>query len=107
MRDNEEPISLVEAASRSPGRPSANAVWRWCRRGIKSRSGRRVRLDHIRAGGRIYTSNEALKRFFVAVASADAEHFEQHIPEKAIDRTSDHRQSDVGLAEASLEKAGF
>ena len=57
-------ITLAEAAKLAPGRPSACAVWRWCRIGIKSRNGQRIRLEHIRAGGRIFTSETALAAFF-------------------------------------------
>ncbi|MCI0630465.1 MAG: DUF1580 domain-containing protein, partial [Phycisphaerales bacterium] len=59
----EELITLVEAAKLSPGRPSVNAVWRWCRRGVRARNGERIRLEHVRAGGRIFTSAAGLGRF--------------------------------------------
>ena len=71
MNQTDEYISLAHAAKRCPGRPSANAVWRWCRRGVKSRSGERVSLEHIRVGGKIYTTVEALEHFFAAVTQAD------------------------------------
>lgn len=49
----EEHLTLSQAARLAPGRPSANCVWRWCREGVKSKSGERVRLKHMRFGGRI------------------------------------------------------
>lgn len=71
----EEYLSLTHAARLSPGRPSANAVWRWCRRGLRARGADRVRLRHIRVGGRIYTRPEWLDAFFEQLAEADAAHF--------------------------------
>lgn len=75
-RDNREPATLVEAAALCPHRPHPSALWRWCRRGIKARSGKRIRLNHVRVGGRIFTTQADLARFFAAVAEADAERFE-------------------------------
>ena len=44
-----EYINLTEAAKRSPGRPHSASIWRWMRKGVLSRSGERITLDHIRA----------------------------------------------------------
>lgn len=41
-------ITLTEVANITPGRPSTNCVWRWCRRGVKSRTGERIHLQHVR-----------------------------------------------------------
>ena len=76
VQHDERLIPLTEAATISPGRPHTSCVWRWCRQGIKARSGKRIRLDHVRVGGRIFTSAQALDRFFSAVAQADAKHFD-------------------------------
>ena len=55
-------LSLAEAAKELPrvsGRKaSTNAIWRWCRKGIKSRSGQRIHLEHVRLGGKLYTTAE-------------------------------------------------
>ena len=56
-------LTLTEAAKLAPTRPSANAVWRWCRRGVKARSGKRVHLGHIRVGGRVYTTEQSVRTF--------------------------------------------
>jgi len=60
---NQETLyTLTEATKHLPtlnGRKvSANAMWRWCAKGIQG-----VHLDHVRLGGRICTSVEALNRF--------------------------------------------
>jgi len=38
-------IALVQAAKRCPTRPHAGGIWRWCRMGVKSRSGDRIKLS--------------------------------------------------------------
>lgn len=73
----EEHITLSQAAKLAPGRPSPNCVWRWCREGVKAASGQRVRLKHVRFGSRIYTTRRWLNAFGLALAEADAVHFER------------------------------
>lgn len=73
----EEHITLSQAAKLAPGRPSPNCVWRWCREGVKAASGQRVRLKHVRFGSRIYTTRQWLTAFGIALAEADATHFER------------------------------
>ena len=103
-----EHITLTEAAKLSPGRPSSNAVWRWCRKGIKSRSGHRIKLDHIRAGGKIFTSAESLEKFFADVARADREYFKDPDPiQRPKQPTETQRQRSIERAEAELAKAGI
>ena len=46
MHETEKHLTMAQAARISPGCPSPNCVWRWCRHGVKSRSGERVRLRH-------------------------------------------------------------
>lgn len=69
-------LTLAKAAQAAPGRPSANAIWRWCRRGVLARSGERVRLQHIRQGGRVYTRIDWLEEFGARLAQADTAHFD-------------------------------
>lgn len=75
MPRNERKLTLAEAAASCPTKPHIASVWRWCRKGIKTSGGGRVRLEHVRIGGRIYTTGPAMERFFAAVAAADLEHF--------------------------------
>lgn len=72
----EDYITLTEAANIAPGRPSANCIWRWCRRGVLSRGGERVRLQHVRIGGRVYTTARWLEEFGRRLAEADAKYFD-------------------------------
>lgn len=62
----EAKLTLTQAAKRSPGRPHASTVWRWCRAGLNG-----VRLEYVRFGRRIFTSAEALERFVEALAKTD------------------------------------
>ncbi len=64
-------LSLTDVAKVTPGRPSTNCVWRWCRRGVLSRSGERIRLQHVRMGGMIYTTHAWLEKFGHLLAAAD------------------------------------
>lgn len=69
---NEEIITLSQAARLLPKinskHISPNAVWRWCRRGTRG-----VHLEHVRIGGRLFTSPDALNRFVNEVAKKDLE----------------------------------
>lgn len=68
----EQLCTLSKAARQLPRldgkHPSPNAVWRWCRKGVGG-----VHLEHIRVGGRLFTSAEALNRFVNLVAQRDME----------------------------------
>jgi uncharacterized protein DUF1580 len=102
-------LDLSEAARRSPGRPHSATVWRWCRKGIKARSGGRIRLDHVRAGGKIFIQPEALDRFFKDVARADDEYFadEPTPPKQPSTRTERQRERSVARAECVLKLGGI
>lgn len=67
---NETVLSLTEATkvlTRLNGkRPSISTLCRWCRKDLRG-----VRLEYIRLGRSIATSEEALDRFFEALAEAD------------------------------------
>jgi len=63
MHEQTQHITLTEAAKITPGRPSTNCLWRWCRRGVMSRSGQRVRLEHVRIGGKIFTTARWVEEF--------------------------------------------
>ena len=102
-------ITLAEAAKLAPGRPSASAIWRWARRGIKSRTGVRIKLHHVRAGRRVFTTVADLRRFLAAVAEADSPYFD----EKPGGASPSRRRSDrdgrraVARAEEALESEGI
>ena len=70
-----EHLTLTEAAKIAPGRPSTNCLWRWCRRGVLSRTGERVHLQHVRIGGKLFTTARWLEEFGDRLAEADASYF--------------------------------
>jgi len=69
-------ITLTNAAKIAPGRPSTNCLWRWCRRGVRARDGQRVRLQHLRIGGKIFTTLGWLEEFGRHLAEADTKYFD-------------------------------
>ncbi|MBS0198276.1 MAG: DUF1580 domain-containing protein [Planctomycetes bacterium] len=69
-------IPLGKAAAIVPGRPSTSTVWRWCRKGVMARNGQRVRLEHVRAGGKVLTKAAYVHQFMKRLAEADTVYFE-------------------------------
>lgn len=113
MHDTKEQyIRLAQAAQIAPGRPSANCIWRWCRKGVLSRSGERVRLKHVRIGGKIYTTAAWLGEFGQRLANADAEHFDLcedeafSPPPRPRTRSEKQRLAAIERAERELAEAG-
>ena len=113
MHATPELISLTEATKISPGRPSTNCVWRWCRKGVRARGGTRVRLRHVRVGGKIFTSQQWLDEFGHHVADADAAYFDQQsdstpeVTSPARVRSETQRHAAIARAEESLSQAGL
>lgn len=112
MLDGEKHLTLSEAAKVVPKvngrRPHTNSVWRWCRKGLND-----VKLEYVRVGRTIMTSEEALQRFFAALARAD-------LPVGALGRgrgvvmrsrprrrTLRQRAHDIAQAEKELTEAGI
>lgn len=75
MTDNDQYLTLSQAAAIAPGRPSVHSIWRWARKGVKARAGHKLYLDHVRIGGTIYTRKDWLFGFFRELAQADKAHF--------------------------------
>jgi hypothetical protein len=75
-------FSLTEVPNRIPKRSdgskvSVSAVHRWASRGIKG-----VRLETVKVGHTRCTSNEALKRFFQAIAQPRSVPTPQPVPRR-------------------------
>jgi len=111
MHANDELIPLTQAAKLSPGRPSTNCVWRWCRKGVRARSGQRVRLQHVRVGSTIFTSRQWLEEFGQHVAAADTTYFDNQVPTmppvKVQSRSAKQRQAAVANARTFLQETGL
>jgi len=103
--------TLSQVAKLCPGRPHTSAVWRWCRKGLKSRCGETIRLQHIRVGGKIYTTAEWLSDFFTSIAESDAKHFDSQQTysrnRRARKPKNSQRESQIHQAHESLKKEGF
>ncbi|MFG0331700.1 MAG: DUF1580 domain-containing protein [Phycisphaerales bacterium] len=104
MPEKPERISLAQAARLCPNRPSPSTIWRWARRGLKARNGRRIRLHHIRCGGRVYTTSEALDEFFQALAAADCDHFDHSVFDASDGGKRVGRDRLIRLAERELDE---
>lgn len=100
-------VTLAEAAKLTPTRPAIGTIWRWCRRGLKSRSGKKVRLSHVRVGGRVLTTPEALDAFFAKLAEADCEYFDHEVSAPVLrkaSRSENERSKAVEAAKGELKE---
>jgi hypothetical protein len=93
--EREQVIPFAEAAKVSPGRPIIATVWRWGTRGIAG-----VKLESVAAGGRRFTSVEALQRFFERVTEAKNG---GSLPS----RTNRRREAEQQRAKEELRAAGL
>lgn len=81
MPEPTEMLDLLAAAKCFPGDPATAAIWRWCRKGCKSRRGERVYLEHRRVGGKLYTTKTWCEEFQKRLASEDLTHFRTANPD--------------------------
>lgn len=70
--DEEQLYTLADAAALLPHRPHAHTLQRWIRKGVRG-----VKLEYISAGGRLLTSEQALRRFMRQVTEADTKRAER------------------------------
>lgn len=95
-------LTLKQAAALCPSRPTISTVWRWCRNGVETRTGRRVRLEHRRIGKRIYTSKAELERFWDEVTAADLPHFDAQHAKTRPAQSKGHRDAEKRLREKGV-----
>ena len=100
-------LTLAAAAKLCPGKPHCSALWRWSRHGLRARNGERVRLKHIRVGGRIFTTRPWLNGFFAAVAEADVEHFDEVATPRTSASRPAARRRQIQAARRTLRDAGI
>jgi hypothetical protein len=95
MHGNDPLMTIAEASQQLPGHPSIHAIWRWCRKGVLTRSGKRIFLKHVRLGRRVLTRTDWLEEFGQLVATGDSEHFlrDQDTPRPA--RVSVRTRSEI------------
>ena len=112
MHETQEYLTLTQAAKLAPGRPSINCIWRWCRKGVLARDGQRIRLQHVRIGGKLYTTAEWVAQFGTALAEADANYFKidppapTPLPPSLGPRAEKDPQAAIERAERELAEAG-
>jgi hypothetical protein len=107
LAESHQHLTLAQASHIAPGRPSVNCLWRWARRGVVARNGERIKLQHIRVGGRIYTSREWLDEFGRLLAEADAAHFDRFHDSGNVSQTDRSRQEHIAQVEHELNEAGL
>ena len=114
----DEHLTLSQAAKLAPGRPSSNCLWRWCRRGVLSRAGERIYLQHVRVGGKVYTRVEWIENFARTLAAADNAYFRKteddasqraarSKPKRRRKRFEQHRRDTMENANQELDDAGL
>lgn len=101
---HEHLLTLAEASKVLPSingkRHSGLTLWRWCRRGIRG-----VRLEYIRVGRAMMTSQEALDRFYRALAQSDP--ILNYTNRRLRQPKPAHRQRQIDAAKKRLTEAGF
>ena len=100
MPDQTGFMTLTQATKIIPGRPSTNCLWRWCRNGVKARNGERVRLRHVRMGGRLYTKARWIDDFGDRLAEADAAYFDLEAEDAELVAATRPRRRTVPVARA-------
>jgi hypothetical protein len=93
-------------------------MWRWCRRGVLARTGDRIRLEHVRVGGKLFTRPEWVQDFGHRLAQADARYFDREeakrpeVPAKPAHRIvrpqkSNHQADLLAEVNRQLDEAGL
>ena len=100
-----EYLTLAEAARACPKPVHASAIWRWVRKGIRTKTDRVIRLRAIEQGKRILTTREWLLRFFEEQL---AENNKAFTAGDASDLSCELSATDrAAAADAQLEAAGL
>lgn len=99
-------ISLAQAAKVFPparsGRPvSASCLWRWAKEGVRIPSGRRVHLEALLIVSRFVTSEQAVRRFILAIQPGESDR-PQTSPEGETFRFRKERTSSAPLRDPDL-----
>ncbi len=94
--NNETLLSFAQAAQRLPAtrgqRVHASTILRWARDGARLPSGRVLKLEALKLGGRYITSTEALERFGSALMTGD-----QQAPSSQAARNRAHEEAEAEL----------
>lgn len=109
LAEGEDLITLAEGARRLPRidgkKVCVCTIWRWCKRGLRG-----VRLEYVRVGRKICTSQPALRRFFAELSALDRQSPLTGRPKFLPKRnpiTSRQRLRALAEADTVLERAGI
>ena len=81
---------------RTDGRPiSPSTLWRWIRKGLEGRHGKRIRLTVVYCGNRPHVTARGVNKFFEAVTEA---RLSRHCPDE---------KQPIDVTEAELKRAGL
>ena len=99
-------LTLRQAKELLPFEVSVSTLWRWCRQGFGG-----FRLEYVRIGRRMCTTNESLDRFFARLAKLD-DCIDRPSParrtsRKRRSRAPDERQLALIEADIVLDEAGI
>lgn len=109
MHETKNYLTLHQAATLVPGETSANCIWRWCRKGVLARTGHRLRLQHVRIGGKLYTTAGWVSEFGQLLAEADANYFrigDDSVIHQPSRQTDGQRQTAFERAQRGLKEMG-
>jgi hypothetical protein len=90
--ENEQLLSMTEAAKLLPGRPAVETLWRWRTAGCRGH-----RLETILFGGRRYTSREAIARFLVSINGEPVPNGQTPRQRRAAIRRAEKRAERLGV----------
>jgi hypothetical protein len=80
-----------------------STVWRWVSKGVKGPGGRRVKLEALRLGGQLVTTEQALQRFAENLTPPA----EGEPPPAATPRSAGKRRRAAERAGAELDRIGI
>jgi hypothetical protein len=92
-------------ARRGGGRLNLCTLWRWALKGLKARDGARIKLQTLRVGETLCTTEGWLRQFFESLTAHDPELANETGPSPV--RTLTQRQRAADRAAAELDKIGI
>ena len=100
-------LTMTQATKKLPTRPHATTIWRWARYGHRG-----IFLEYVRCGRVCLTSEQAIRRFALAVAALDRKEREERaeniVPlKRPKTRAETRKDADIAAAYAELQGAGI
>jgi hypothetical protein len=90
-------LRLLRRAGRRNQPVGLEVIRRWCRDGVRGAKGSRVRLEHVKIGKKLYTSEPAVGRFVMRLNE------ESPVPLREVDAAGlAHSRAEAELAAAGI-----